>query len=75
MENEKAPIIAKKRKPCKCEKCGGNVVPVIYGMPTYETFQRAEQGEFILAGCCIPVEPEQQEDWACINCHQRFRKV
>lgn len=74
MENSEKPIIVKKRKPCKCQMCGGKVVPVIYGMPSFEMYQKAEQGEYVLAGCCIPAEPDEIEDWTCWSCHQRYRK-
>lgn len=37
-----------------CPRCGSrDVVRIVYGLPTYETFQRAERGEFELGGCVV----------------------
>lgn len=41
------------RKPCKCPKCGGKVVKIVYGMPTPELYEQSERKEVILGGCCI----------------------
>ena len=32
-------------KPCKCQKCGGKVVKIGYGMPAPELFEQAEHKE------------------------------
>ena len=60
------------RKPCKCPHCGGKVVPVIYGEPTPETYERSLQGEFVLGGCIID---DDNPDWECLECHRGFRKA
>ena len=60
------------RKPCKCTKCGGKVVPVVYGMPTSELFEQAERKEVVLGGCCINEDGDPQ--WACVECEQTFMK-
>jgi hypothetical protein len=53
-----------------CPKCGSDsVIPVIYGMPTYGTFQRAKSGEFALGGCCLS---DDSPKWQCQACHKRF---
>jgi len=70
---EDAELIKVSRKPVKCPKCGGKVVPVLYGEPTPETGKRAKQGEFILGGCCI-VEDTPMAQWECIKCEQGFYK-
>ena len=36
-----------------CEHCGGALTPVVYGYPTYETFEAAERGDVVLGGCVI----------------------
>ena len=36
-----------------CPECGGEVLPVLYGMPTPEAFEAAERGEFRLGGCVV----------------------
>lgn len=38
------PIVVS-RKPCKCQKCGGKVVKIVYGMPTPELYEQAERKE------------------------------
>lgn len=41
----------------KCPKCNSkNVIPIIYGMPSYEGFLKAERKEIFLGGCCIPID-------------------
>jgi transposase-like protein len=53
-----------------CPKCGSeSVVSIIYGMPTYETFQRAKRGEFALGGCMISAD---SPEWQCQACHTSF---
>lgn len=61
------------QKPKTCEKCGGNVVKILYGEPTSESFKRSEEHKLVIGGCLIidGVSP----DWECINCHQQFRKI
>ena len=60
------------RKPCKCPKCGGKVVPIVYGMPAPELYEKAERKEVVLGGCCIHEDGDPQ--WACIECEQQFLK-
>ena len=59
------------RKPCKCPYCGGKVVPVIYGEPTPEAYEKSLRGEFILGDCIID---DDFHDWECLECHHGFRK-
>ena len=65
------PIIVN-RKPCKCPKCGGNVVPIVYGMPASELYEKAQRKEVVLGGCCNTEDGDPQ--WACIECGQQFLK-
>lgn len=37
----------------KCPRCETELIKIIYGLPTYETEQRAKRGEIMLGGCCI----------------------
>ena len=38
----------------KCPKCGSkSIVPILYGMPSYEVLQDVEEGKLKLGGCCI----------------------
>ena len=57
---------------CHCPKCGGKVVPVVYGEPGPELFEMADRKEVVLGGCCIHMEGDPQ--WACIECEQQFLK-
>ena len=68
---EENTITLVRRKPCKCPNCGGRVVRIIYGEPSHEAFEQADQGKLILGGCCIS---EESLDWECISCHYQFRK-
>ena len=69
---DKAAIRVKKHRKVFCPKCKSeNVAPIIYGMPTYETFKRAEKGEFFLGGCEImPCQP----DYKCHDCSFSWAK-
>ena len=55
-----------------CPHCGStNYIPIVYGYPTHEAFEKAERGELILAGCCIfePHPPNKK----CKNCGESYR--
>ena len=65
------PIVVS-RKPCKCPKCGGKVVKIVYGEPCPELFEQAERKEVVLGGCCIHEDGDPQ--WACVECEQAFIK-
>ena len=75
MDMSDSPIISKKRKPCKCQRCGGTVLPIVYGFPTHAAFEAAEKGELILGGCCIPENVSEIADWVCKECGQRYYKT
>lgn len=65
------PIVVS-RKPCKCTKCGGKVVKIVYGEPCPELFEQAERKEVVLGGCCINLDGNPQ--WACTECEQQYWK-
>jgi hypothetical protein len=53
-----------------CPQCQSKkVIPIIYGMPTEETFNEAESGKVILGGCCIS---EGSPEWHCTDCEYQF---
>ena len=60
-----------KRKPAKCTVCGCKVVPIVYGEPSCETFQKADRKEVMLGGCIITGD---DPDWECIECHTKYIK-
>ncbi|WP_018350311.1 hypothetical protein [Longispora albida] len=45
-----------------CPDCGEASIPIMYGMPSYEAFQRAEAGELALGGCVVF---EDAPRWRC----------
>lgn len=56
-----------------CSYCGGEMRPVVYGLPSPELFEEADKGDVILGGCCIPSSPAQTR---CIDCgHEAPRYV
>lgn len=34
-----------------CPECGGKLIAICYGYPTYETFEKAKQGKVFIGGC------------------------
>jgi hypothetical protein len=53
-----------KRPPCpKCQS--EKIVPIVYGLPRYEFFEKAKADEFILGGCTIY---EDSPQWHCKEC-------
>lgn len=56
-----------------CSKCGeAEVIPIVYGMPTYEAFHRSQTGEFALGGCVVS---DGDPRWLCPKCHERFHDI
>ena len=71
MEKDSNNIYLVDRKPRKCPCCGGKVVPILYGEPSSEAFEKADRGEIVLGGCIIFADmPEYQ----CTGCGAQFRK-
>lgn len=58
--------------PSACPRCAAEaVVPVVWGMPGPDDFERAARGEIALGGCCVHDEVEGAASWACSECgHQ-----
>jgi hypothetical protein len=59
------------RKPTRtCPVCASaDVVPIVWGLPNEEDFEKAEAGEFALGGCCVgPDDPQ----WHCKACGKDF---
>jgi len=52
-----------------CPYCQSKkVIPISYGLPTLEGFEKAEKGKIQLGGCC-----PQEEDWYCTECKKKFK--
>lgn len=62
------PAINRHRCPA-CAKCEG--VPLIFGFPREEDFERQERGEVILAGCVAASDSDMQ----CRNCDFQWSSV
>lgn len=57
-------------RPC-CERCGGgDVVPVVVGMPAPGELVREDAGEAVFAGCMIG---EETPHWSCRLCGHGWR--
>jgi hypothetical protein len=48
-----------------CVRCGGRLVPIAYGYPSYQMFEAAERGEIVLGGCMVF---EGQPTQRCVAC-------
>jgi len=56
----------------KCPKCGGeNTVPICYGLPMYETYEKEQKGELVLGGCCVSGD---SPSWYCKDCKNSWGK-
>ena len=56
----------------KCPYCGGRLLPVVYGEPGPELFEKADRGEVILGGCIVSgLDPEKE----CAECGFQFLEV
>lgn len=62
----------------KCPKCNSkNIIPIIYGEPTYENYLRSEKSEVMLGGCCIMVDENNKSimnEYYCKDCGNEYRK-
>ena len=56
----------------QCPKCGSkNSVPILYGFPAPELFEKAEAGKVKLGGCCIE---ENSPECFCKDCNNEWNK-
>ncbi len=60
-----------KRKPRKCPCCGGKVIPIFYGYPSWDMRDAATRGEIVLGGCVVDLD---DPEWTCVDCGASFRK-
>ena len=52
-----------------CPECGGELIPIVWGLPPAEWREKAEREEIFLAGCCIPLNPP---NYHCKKCGGEF---
>lgn len=55
----------------KCPKCGGELVRIVYGLPTEEAFEASERGEIHLGGCCVF---DDDPEYHCNKCGKDYYK-
>jgi hypothetical protein len=57
--------------PEPCPTCGSTdmVVPIVYGEPTSETWERAKAGKIGLGGCVVT---DNDPAWRCKACRADF---
>ncbi len=54
----------------RCKKCGGELIPIAYGLPGEDMWNAAQRGEIRLGGCCVyPDMPTS----ACRECGTELR--
>jgi len=55
-----------------CPQYGSkNTLRIIYGYPSYELFEEAEQGKVMLGGCCIT---DDSPEFACKDCNKEWNR-
>ena len=55
----------------KCPKCNSEkVIPIVYGLPSYDLGEKELRGEVMLGGCLVSLESPK---WYCKNCGNKWR--
>ena len=52
-----------------CPDCGGELIPIVWGLPHEGLLRKAERGEIFLGGCCIP---PNHPNYHCKKCDGEF---
>jgi hypothetical protein len=57
----------------KCPKCrmSDAVVPIMYGYPSHEAWEKRDRGELALGGCTVE---EKAPDYRCTECQYEWQK-
>ncbi|SDO29203.1 hypothetical protein [Halobacillus aidingensis] len=56
----------------QCPRCHSKkVATILYGEPTYEAYQQAEEGKVVLGGCCVLFDGPE---YSCNDCGYRWNK-
>jgi hypothetical protein len=53
----------------KCSVCEEQLVPIVYGFPTYEQIMTAKEDKIVLGGLPRPLAPTH----FCIPCQEEYR--
>lgn len=68
-EEEPEVVIILDEKPDKCIKCGGKVVPILYGLPSKKVMRALERGKYVWGG---DVGDNYYENYACTSCRRSY---
>ena len=52
-----------------CSECGGELIPIVWGLPHDRLLKRAARDEIFLGGCCLPPNPP---NYHCKKCGKEF---
>ena len=52
-----------------CPDCGGELIPIVWGLPHDGLLRKADRGEIFLGGCCLPPNPP---NYHCTKCGGEF---
>ena len=55
----------------KCPKCNDKLIEIVYGLPTVEVMEKAENGEVFLGGCCI-IGGSKTLRYYCKKCNKKY---
>lgn len=55
-----------------CRRCGGRLVPVVWGMPDEELWAQSQRGEVAIGGCIVPGPDDEQWSKECRSCGWRL---
>ncbi|MCX7845323.1 MAG: hypothetical protein N2312_01785 [Dictyoglomaceae bacterium] len=63
----------RKRKTPICPQCGSkNVIPIVYGYPSYKLWEEEEKGNLKLGGCEID---SNNPEWHCKDCKYEWKEL
>ncbi|MBE6499532.1 MAG: hypothetical protein E7Z80_03155 [Methanobrevibacter thaueri] len=52
-----------------CPDCGGELIPIVWGLPHDGLLKKANRGEIFLGGCCEPPNPP---NYCCKKCYKEY---
>jgi hypothetical protein len=62
--------MARKKKPKECPKCGARtVIPIVYGYPAPQLWEKSLDGKVKIGGCLIS---DVSPNWYCTTCEHEW---
>ena len=52
----------------KCRRCGGKLVPIVWGYPGPDVIEESDRGTVALGGCVLPAPGDPHPVKACRDC-------